>query len=128
MKEIIAIIRMNMVNQTKNALASEGFPAFNCTKAYGRGKKAVDYQLTEEIFLFASDIPTEVVESVSEKHRLLPKRMVSITVPDEEAERIVKIIIEANQTGNPGDGKIFVIPIEGAIRVRTGETGEAAIV
>ncbi|SNS14311.1 nitrogen regulatory protein P-II family [Anaerovirgula multivorans] len=128
MKEIIAVIRMNMVNQTKNALALEGFPAFTCTKVFGRGKKPVNDQVPEESFLMNSNIPAEVAESISEKHRLLPKRLLSITVPDKDVDRVVNTIIEINQTSNPGDGKIFVLSVGEAVRVRTGETGEQAII
>ncbi len=56
----------------------------------------------------------------------VPKRMLTIVVPDDVVSKIVKSIIKVNQTGQHGDGKIFVSPIDGAIRVRTGEhDGEA---
>ncbi|ABR49649.1 nitrogen regulatory protein P-II [Alkaliphilus metalliredigens QYMF] len=126
MKEIMAIIRMNMVNKTKKALATEGFPAFTCTKISGRGKKAMDYTI-EEAFLTENNMPTSVAETFSEGYRLLPKRLLLVTVPDGAVEKAVTVIIHANQTGSPGDGKIFVLPVEEAIRVRTGETGDTAI-
>ncbi|MEW9122878.1 MAG: P-II family nitrogen regulator [Thermotaleaceae bacterium] len=128
MKEITAVIRINMVNQTKDALAKEGFPAFTCLKVSGRGKKKVDYQEMAEALLKQTNIPGPVAEAVSEERRLLPKRMISITVPDEEAQKVIDTIIRINQTGNPGDGKIFVQSIAEAIRVRTGEVGEQAII
>jgi nitrogen regulatory protein PII 2 len=56
-------------------------------------------------------------------HRLIAKRFISIVVPDELVEKTVKTIIETNQTGNPGDGKVFVLPVMNSIRVRTGEEG-----
>jgi nitrogen regulatory protein PII 2 len=57
----------------------------------------------------------------------VPKRLLTIVVPDDVVTKIVKSLIKVNQTGKAGDGKIFVSPIEGAFRVRTGETGGEAI-
>ncbi|AKL94864.1 nitrogen regulatory protein PII [Clostridium aceticum] len=128
MKEIMSIIRMSMVNKTKAALAAEGFPAFTCAKVSGRGKKQMHYQIIEEGFLAGENISTAVAESISEEHRLLPKRWISITVPEEDVAKVVDVIINVNQTGHPGDGKIFVLPMEEAIRIRTGEAGDSAIV
>jgi nitrogen regulatory protein P-II 1 len=58
---------------------------------------------------------------------MLPKVKVEVVIKDADIERVVKMICGAAQTGNIGDGKIFVIPVSDAIRVRTGERGEAAI-
>jgi nitrogen regulatory protein P-II len=60
-------------------------------------------------------------ESLTESSRLIPKRFFTLIVEDEDVAKVVSIIIDNNQTGNPGDGKIFVIPIEESIRVRSGE-------
>ena len=57
----------------------------------------------------------------------MSKRMISVVVPDNLVRVATKTIIEVNRTGNPGDGKIFVMPIREAIRVRTGETDDAAL-
>jgi nitrogen regulatory protein PII 2 len=57
----------------------------------------------------------------------VPKRMLTIVVPDDVVTTVVKSIVKVNQTGKPGDGKIFVAPIEGALRVRTGEKNGEAI-
>jgi nitrogen regulatory protein PII 2 len=57
----------------------------------------------------------------------VPKRLITIVVPDDVVSKIVKSIIAVNQTGKAGDGKIFVSPIEGALRVRTGERDGEAI-
>jgi nitrogen regulatory protein PII 2 len=57
----------------------------------------------------------------------VPKRYLTIVVPDDVVKTVVKAIIKANSTGKRGDGKIFVCPIETAVRVRTGETGGEAI-
>ena len=61
------------------------------------------------------------------KVNLLPKLMLEIVVPDDEVEIIVKSLLEAARTGEIGDGKIFLIPVANAIRVRTGEMGLKAI-
>ncbi|WP_058485534.1 P-II family nitrogen regulator [Defluviitalea phaphyphila] len=128
MKEIIAIIRMDMINQTKEALSIAGFPSMTCRKVQGRGKKKVDYELIESLISGEKiETSSKKMEMLSEAHRLIPKRMITMIVKDEDVKKVIDIIIEVNQTGNMGDGKIFVIPIEEVIRVRTGETGEIAI-
>ena len=136
MKEVMSIIRMNMINKTKKALALKGFNSLTCRKVKGRGKKKVNYELIEQLIagedieeeIAAGDkINSEIAESVSEGHRLIPKRLITMIVDDEDVEEVVETIIDVNQTGNPGDGKIFVRTIKGALRVRTGEQGEDAI-
>jgi nitrogen regulatory protein P-II 1 len=57
----------------------------------------------------------------------LPKVKIEVVVPDDMVEKVVKAIIDSAKTGKVGDGKIFIYPIEQAIRIRTGETGEDAI-
>ena len=121
MKEVMAIIRQNKVNQTKEALVKEGIPAFTCLKVLGRGKKTIDLSIIQDI-VEAGEVPISTVgESLTEASRLIPKRFFTVIVEDAEVDKVVSIIIENNQTGNPGDGKIFVIPIEESIRVRSGE-------
>lgn len=127
MKEIMVIIRMNMIGKTKKALALAGFSAFTCKKVKGRGKKKVDYELIESLLDGAQLDSPKKAEVISERHRLIPKRLISIVADDNDVEKIVKTVIETNQTGNMGDGKIFILPIGDAIRVRTGETGIDAI-
>jgi nitrogen regulatory protein PII 2 len=120
MKEIMAIIRMNMVNPTKTALANAGYPAFFCRKCLGRGKKGVNMRIAQTIL--ESDAPMEstIGEHLSEYHRLIAKRLFTLIVDDDHVEDIVKIIVETNQTGNPGDGRIFVMPVTETYNVRTG--------
>ncbi|HEX3028192.1 MAG TPA: P-II family nitrogen regulator [Clostridia bacterium] len=128
MKEVLAIIRMNMINKTKEALLQEGFESLNCRKVAGRGKKKVDYTLIEQIISNEADISSpSTAEVISEGHRLVPKRLISLVVKDDEVKKVVETIINANSFGKPGDGKIFVMPVADAVRVRTGEAGEAAI-
>ena len=122
MKEIMAIVRQNKVNATKNALAEAGFPAFTCRKIMGRGKRPIDLSLVQTI-LSAEEMPISPVgEYITEVSRLIPKRCFVLIVPDEEVERLVKVIMEVNSTGNPGDGKIFVLPIMESYRVRDGQS------
>lgn len=121
MKEVMAIIRLNKVNQTKKALAENGFPAFTCRKVLGRGKKSVDFSLVENI-LQEGDLPVSPVgEHLTESIRLIPKRVFTLVVEDHLVEKAVQTIIDVNQTGNRGDGKIFVLPILENYRIRTGE-------
>ncbi len=122
MKEIMAFIRTNKVNVTKRALGDAGFPSFNCRPCLGRGKKHIDPQLVQYV-LDSGELPSQRVgESATESYRLIAKRFFSIIVEDDQVEAAVKIIISANQTGNPGDGKIFVAPVTETYKVRTGET------
>ncbi len=127
MKEVIAIIRMDMISKTKEALLKADFPALTCMKVLGRGKKKVDFSLIENIIMGSEFSSPSVAEAVSEGHRLVPKRFISIVVTDEEVQKVVDVIIEVNQKGHPGDGKIFVLPVTDAVRIRTEETGEIAI-
>jgi len=123
----MAVIRMDMINKTKEALLVEGFPALNCRKVLGRGKKKVDFSLIENMVSGMEVNSPVLAENISEGHRLIPKRLLSLVVKDEEAKTVVDIIVRINSKGKPGDGKIFVLPITDAVRIRTGEAGEAAI-
>lgn len=126
MKEITAVIRMNMVGQTKEALLKAGFPAITCRKVVGRGKKKVDFSIFDSEF--EERIQNKnIAEQISETHRLISKRMILILVNDADVEKVVDTIIKTNHTGNPGDGKIFVTNVVDVLRVRTGEAGAAAI-
>jgi len=126
MKEVMAIIRMNMVNSTKTALANAGVPAFFCRKCLGRGRKSVDMAVVQTLIETGETPVNAVGEHLTESHRLIAKRLFTLIVDDGQVDEVVKIIIEANQTGNPGDGKIFIIPIMEAYTVRTGESTKDA--
>jgi nitrogen regulatory protein PII 2 len=124
MKQILAIIRMNMVNRTKQALVDAGIPAFTVRKVLGRGKGHVDFRVLQG----AENGHSEAIAHLKDDGpMLIPKRMMILVVPDEEATKVVDIIIKTNQTGKPGDGKIFILPVAEAIRIRTGETGASAL-
>lgn len=123
MKEIIAVVRMNMMNITKAALTEAGVDAFFAHEAQGRGRGFVNSKLISG----AEQGYEEAAALLGEKGKLYPKRMVTIVVKDDEVEDIVATLIAANQTGKPGDGKIFVLPVADAVRVRTGEKGAKSI-
>lgn len=112
MKEVMCIIRLNKVNQTKQALVEAGFPSITCRKVVGRGKKAVK-SLTDD-YSFIS-------EAASEVGRLIPKRLITLIINDEDVKKVVDTVISVNKTGTAGDGKIFVMPVKESYTVRTGE-------
>lgn len=122
MKEVMAIVRQNKVNTTKEALADAGVPAFTCRKVLGRGKKLIDMTLLRAIIDAGEIPPTATGEYLSETNRLISKRVFTIIVEDEDVEKVVNTIMDANSTGNPGDGKIFILPIYENYRVRNGES------
>ncbi|WP_457571988.1 P-II family nitrogen regulator [Desulfovulcanus sp.] len=124
MKEVCAIIRPNKMLATKKALSAAGFPSMTACKVLGRGKQK---GLAGEI---GFQISPELLEEAEKKGgmRYVPKRMVSIVVNDEDLPRVIDIIIAVNQSGNHGDGRIFVLPIEGVIRVSTSEKGQEALI
>lgn len=123
MKEILAIIRMNRMNETKRALSDEGISSLTARKVIGRGKGKVDYLLLQG----AQEGHDEAINQLGPGPKLIPKRMLTIVVPKDKVDLVARTIIRVNKTGSPGDGKIFVGPVTDAIRVRTGETGDAAI-
>ena len=126
MKEVLAVIRMNKINQTKQALAEAGFPAFTAARVMGRGSRPVDFEVRKALLDDAAPAP-EALASLAQGPRLIAKRLLSMVVPDDAVAPLVKALIAANQTGNPGDGKVFVLPVDDVARVRTGETGAKAI-
>jgi nitrogen regulatory protein PII 2 len=123
MKEVMAIIRMNKMNRTKQALADAGIASFTARRVVGRGKGKVDYLLMKG----AEAGCEEAIVQLGPGPKLIPKRLLNAVVPDDLVPSVVRTIIEVNQTGHPGDGKIFVMPVLDAFRVRTGEVGEAAL-
>jgi nitrogen regulatory protein PII 2 len=127
MKEVMCIIRLNKVSKTKEALAEAGFPSITCRKVLGRGQKSIDKALLEAYMEAGNLEPTPYGENLSERGRLIPKRFITLVVKDEEVKTVVDTVLEVNSTGTPGDGKIFVLPVEEVYRVRDGQAGETAI-
>lgn len=120
MKEIMAIIRMNMINKTKTALAEAGVSSITAREALGRGRGLVDLTLLEG----AEQGYEEAISQLGQSQRLIPKRILFIVAKEKYVEKIVRTIIKVNQTGKPGDGKIFVMPVMDSTSVRTGENGD----
>lgn len=123
MKEVMAIIRINMINKTKKALADAGIPSFMARECLGRGKGVVDFSVLHG----AEKGYEEAISQLGQTQRLIPKRWLTIVVPDKLVRRTVETVISANQTGKAGDGKVFVLPIGEVFRVRTGEAGDRAL-
>ena len=122
MKEIIAIIRPKKMGKTKDALEQLGFLSLTVMPAIGRGKQR---GIANEI---SCDIPPELLgQGKSGGMKYIPKRLFSLVVRDADVGPVVQAIIKVNQTAQIGDGKIFVCPVDDAVRVRTDETGEKAI-
>ena len=123
MKEVMAIIRMNMMNQTKKALSDAGISSLTAREALGRGKGLVDLKLLKG----AEQGYEEAISQLGQSQRLIPKRLLFIVVKDKMVEKTVKTIIKVNQTGKSGDGKIFIMPVSDSVRVRTGEKGDTTL-
>ena len=112
MKKIEAIIRPEKVDEVRRALEKVGFPGLNISEVEGHGKqKGVVQQWRGEQY----------------RVELLPKVRLEVVVNDRDVKKIVQAIQDVAKTGGVGDGKIFVSPVEEVIRIRTGETGEAAL-
>ena len=124
MKLIMAIIRINKMNETKMALSAAGLPSMTATgKVFGRGKGLWDAKVLEGV---KKDLP-EALAHLGKEPRLRPQRVVTLVVTDDKLKLAVQTLIDANQTPEPGDGKIFVIPLNESIRVRTGERGDTTL-
>jgi nitrogen regulatory protein P-II 1 len=112
MKKIEAIVRPESLEVVRNALNIAGVTGLMISEIEGHGKqKGVIQQWRGEKY----------------KVELLPKAKIEIIVKDQDVGRICKAIIDNAKTGEMGDGKIFIYPLEDAIRIRTGEKGESAI-
>ncbi len=123
MKEIMAIVRINMMNKTKKALAETGISSITARDALGRGKGLVDLTLLEG----AEKGYEEAVAQLGQSQRLIPKRIFFVVVPDRLVSKTVKTIMAVNRTGKSGDGKIFVMAVSDSVRVRTGESGDQVL-
>lgn len=123
MKEVMAVIRMNRINQTKHALSDAGITSMHVKDCLGRGKGIIEVHLLAG----AEQEYEEKMQELGNGGRLIPKRMISVVVPDRLVKTVVETIIASNQTGKSGDGKIFVMPVSDAVRVRTGERGDEVL-
>jgi nitrogen regulatory protein P-II 1 len=112
MKKIEAIIKPFKLDEVKEALQEAGLQGITVTEAKGFGRQKGH---------------TELYRGAEYVVDFLPKVKIEIVLNDDMLDRAVEAIRKAAQTGRIGDGKIFVSNIEGAIRIRTGETGPDAI-
>lgn len=112
MKKVEAIIKPFKLEEVKEALADVGVQGMTITEVKGFGRQKGH----KELYRGAE----YVVE-------FLPKVKIDIVVDDDALEDVVKVIVKAASTGRIGDGKIFVSPVDDAIRIRTGESGDVAI-
>lgn len=112
MKKVEAIVKPFKLEEVKEALAGVGIQGLTVSEVKGFGRQKGH----KELYRGAE----YVVE-------FLPKVKLEIVVNDDKLEQVVEAIVKAASTGRIGDGKIFVSPIEEAIRIRTGESGDVAI-
>ena len=113
MKKIEAIIRPEKLNDVKDALEAAGVVGLNIVHVTGRGAQ-------KGIVHGGRGGETYTVD-------MLPKLKIEVVVKDADADRVVELIMTSARTGNIGDGKIFILPVEDAVRVRTGERGDVAV-
>jgi len=112
MKKIEAIIKPFKLDDVKEALSQVGVEGLTVTEVKGFGRQKGH---------------TELYRGAEYVVDFLPKIKLEIVVRDEIVERVIATISDAANTGKIGDGKIFVLPLEEAIRIRTGERGPAAV-
>ncbi len=112
MKEITAIIRPDKLEVVKEALQEIQCNGVTVTEVKGRGRQLGI---------------TESYRGRDYKVDLLPKTRLEIIVNDEDLEKVIDAIVKTAQTGDIGDGKIFVSAVEDVVRIRTGERGEKAV-
>ncbi len=112
MKKIEAIIKPFKLDEVKEALHEVGVSGITVTEAKGFGRQKGH---------------TELYRGAEYVVDFLPKVKLEIVVSDDLADRVVEAISAAAQTGRIGDGKVFVIPIESAVRIRTGERDDDAV-
>ena len=112
MKLIIAIIKPFKLEEVKEALAAAGIEGMTVTEVKGFGRQKGH---------------TEIYRGSEYTVDFLPKVKLEIAVGDETAGKAVDTIVKAAKTGKIGDGKVFVLPLDEVVRIRTDERGEAAV-
>jgi nitrogen regulatory protein PII 2 len=123
MKEVMAVVRINMMNKTKKALSEAGISSFTAKDCLGRGKGLVDFKALKG----AEQGYEEAIQQLGSGQRLISKRWLTVVVPNKLVKKVVDTIISVNQTGKSGDGKIFILPVTESIRIRTGEEGDITL-
>ncbi|WP_370005683.1 P-II family nitrogen regulator [Methanothermobacter sp. KEPCO 2] len=112
MKEVVAIIRPEKLEEVKNALEEVGCHGMTVTEVRGRGRQLGI---------------TESYRGRDYRIDLIPKTKIEIVVNDEDLEKVIDTIVKSAQTGDIGDGKIFISGVEDVVRIRTGESGKKAV-
>lgn len=112
MRKIEAIIKPFKLDDVKEALQEAGVQGITITEVRGVGRQKGH---------------TELYRGAEYVVDFLPKVKIEVVIPADKVEKVVEAILAAAQTGRVGDGKIFVIPVEDVIRIRTGERGHNAI-
>ncbi|MDX2205486.1 MAG: P-II family nitrogen regulator [Hyphomicrobiaceae bacterium] len=112
MKLVTAIIKPFKLEDVRSALMDLGLQGLTVTEVKGYGRQKGH---------------TEIYRGAEYAVNFLPKIKVEVVVPSSAADKVVEAIVRTARTGQIGDGKIFVTPVEHAVRVRTGETDDSAI-
>ena len=112
MKKVEAIIKPFKLDDVKEALTEIGVIGMTVTEVRGFGRQKGH---------------TELYRGSEYTVDFLPKVKIEVVVPENLVEKVVSTIASAAKTGSIGDGKVFVLPIDQSVRIRTGETGEAAV-
>ena len=112
MKKIEAIIKPFKLDEVKEALQKSGIQGMTVTEVKGHGRQKGH---------------TELYRGAEYIVDFLPKVKLEVVVDEAQLQSVVDVITKAAKTGKIGDGKVFVLPIENAIRIRTEETGEKAV-
>jgi nitrogen regulatory protein P-II 1 len=112
MKLITAVIKPFKLDEVKSALETFGVKGLTVSEASGYGRQKGH---------------TEVYRGAEYKVDLVPKLRVEVLVDDEDADDVIDVVVKAAQTGKIGDGKVWSVPVETVIRVRTGESGSEAL-
>lgn len=112
MKLVTAIIKPFKLEDVKSALEAYGVHGLTITEASGYGRQKGH---------------TEVYRGAEYTVDLVPKVKIEVLVDDHDAAAVVDVIVKSAQTGRIGDGKVWTIPVESAVRVRTGERGTSAL-
>ncbi|SNR70592.1 P-II family nitrogen regulator [Desulfurobacterium atlanticum] len=112
MKKIEAIIKPFKLEEVKDALTDIGIHGLTVTEVKGFGRQKGH---------------TELYRGAEYVVDFIPKIKIEVVVSDDMAEKVIETIVNTARTGRIGDGKVFVIPVEEIVRIRTGEKGDAAV-
>ena len=112
MKKIEAIIRHHKLDEIKAALVEHGYHGMTVTEVRGYGRQKGQ---------------RETYRGAEYTIDFIPKLKIEVVVADDQVDTVVETIVSSAKTGSIGDGKIFIYSLENSVRIRTGESGEAAL-